>query len=71
MIDTEELRPGDTVLHRPSGEEWVLLRVKDGYIYPAGWPVSRARSEDCELVEKSDHHCLGSDCLCWGGKQND
>jgi len=60
------VKAGDTVLHRPTGETWVLLRVKDGYVYPAGWPQSRAREKDCELVEACDHYCLGTECPCWG-----
>lgn len=44
------LERGDTVHHGPSGEDWILL---DGeYVYPAGWPASRALASDCTLKEK-------------------
>lgn len=44
------IQRGDTVRHIPTGEEWIILRAEDGYVYPAGWPKSRARAADCELV---------------------
>jgi hypothetical protein len=42
---------GDHVRHKPSGEEWILKRAREGYVEPAGWPPSRAQAEDCELIE--------------------
>lgn len=48
-----DLERGDIVRHVPSGEEWLLLRVKDDYVYPAGWPSSRALAADCVLVSKA------------------
>lgn len=48
-----DLERGDIVRHVPSGEEWLLLRVKDDYVYPAGWPPSRALAADCVLVSKA------------------
>lgn len=46
------IEPGDTVLHRPSGEKWWILHAAEGYVYPAGWPASRARASDCVVVDK-------------------
>lgn len=43
---------GDTVKHIPTGEEWLLIRVKDEYVYPGGWPASRALAADCVLIRK-------------------
>jgi hypothetical protein len=44
---------GDTVLHKPSGEQWVVARIySNGDIIPAGWPCSLGRAEDIELVEE-------------------
>lgn len=45
---------GDIVRHIPSGEEWVLLRATDDDVFPAGWPKSRARASDCELIHRDD-----------------
>ncbi len=46
MVDT-----GDVVLHRPSGEKWVVAFVEDDHLYWCGWPEGRARLDDCELLE--------------------
>ena len=44
---------GDIVLHRPSGETWVLLRdERDGRVWPCGWPISMAEAADCDLIER-------------------
>ena len=47
-----QIEPGDAVHHAPSGEDWVVLRVGDDWIEPAGWPPCRARLADCSLIEK-------------------
>jgi hypothetical protein len=46
------LRAGDEVLHRPSGEKWLLAcdEVR-GEIICCGWPETFARASDCELLE--------------------
>lgn len=43
----------DIVKHHPTGEEWVVARVTETDVYPAGWPPSCAELRDCELVEKA------------------
>jgi hypothetical protein len=43
---------GDTVKHVPSGEEWLLIRLEGEYVYPGGWPKSRALAADCRLVAR-------------------
>lgn len=43
----------DTVIHRPSGEEWVVARVTEKHVYPAGWPPCRADLSDCILTSKA------------------
>lgn len=43
---------GDTVHHRPTGEDWILRDADETHVWPAGWPDSRALAEDCELIEK-------------------
>lgn len=47
------IRPSDTVLHRPSGETWVVCGVdhEKGELIPCGYPFpSLAKIADCELV---------------------
>lgn len=42
---------GDTVRHGPTGETWYLARdEEDGYVYPGGWPASRAKASDCTII---------------------
>lgn len=45
------IRTGDVVLHRPSGEQWLVAYAEDGYVCCCGWPESLARIEDCERVQ--------------------
>ena len=48
------IRPNDIVLHKPSGEKWVVAGVHyDGNtLIPKGYPFpSVAKIEDCELLE--------------------
>lgn len=49
-----EIKPNDVVLHKPSGEKWVVAGVDrdGGRVIPKGYPFpSIARLEDCELLE--------------------
>ena len=42
---------GDVVLHRPSGERWLLAADQEGgEVVCAGWPETVAKAGDCELV---------------------
>lgn len=43
----------DTVLHRPSGERWVVACVEGKHLSWCGWPEGMADLADCELVEKA------------------
>lgn len=50
-----EIKPNDIVLHKPSGEKWVVagVNVYDGKLVPKGYPFpSVANIEDCELLER-------------------
>lgn len=51
-----DIKAGDTAHHRPTGEDWVILRAgtdSDGdFVEPAGWPSCRARMSDCDLIER-------------------
>ncbi len=45
------MRTGDTVLHRPSKEEWLVAYVDGKYLAWCGWPEGEALVSDCELVK--------------------
>lgn len=44
------IRTGDTVLHRPSGERWLVAYVYQDYLAWCGWPEGEAKLSDCELI---------------------
>lgn len=51
---SDRIRPNDVVLHKPTGETWVVAGVHyDGKtLVPMGYPFpSIADTDDCELVE--------------------
>lgn len=43
-------RCGDHVLHRPSGETWVVAWAESGRLAWAGWPDGIAALIDCEIT---------------------
>lgn len=48
------IRSGDLVLHKPTGEEWVVAGVnrEQNRLIPCGYPFpSMAKLDDCELTE--------------------
>ena len=50
-----DIKPNDIVLHKPSGEKWVVAGVNHEAhsLIPKGYPFpSVARIEDCELLER-------------------
>lgn len=50
-----KIRPSDIVLHKPSGEKWVVCGVnrEQGRLIPCGYPFPTvAKIEDCELIEE-------------------
>ena len=52
------IRPNDIVLHKPSGETWVVCGVdrEKSELIPCGYPFpTLAKLSDCELVEKRYH----------------
>lgn len=57
-MSSVEPKRGDTVRHIPSGEEWLLVRVQGDYVYPGGWPPSRALKADCVVTEPADAESL-------------
>lgn len=69
-------RCGDTVLHKPSGEKWLVA-----YADPArdelswsGWPEGYAKLSDCELIRQcsdDEHEKAVSDWLDKPRRDND
>ncbi|ULQ45931.1 hypothetical protein JN531_012560 [Flagellatimonas centrodinii] len=49
----EKIEVADAVKHGPTGEEWIVARVTDQHVYPAGWPPCRADRSDCTLIQKA------------------
>lgn len=50
-----DIKPNDIVLHKPTGEKWVVAGVnREAHsLIPKGYPFpSVARIEDCELLER-------------------
>ena len=50
-----KILPNDVVLHRPTGEKWVVCGVNHeaGRLVPCGYPFpSVADIKDCELIER-------------------
>lgn len=52
-MNLEPFDTADIVLHRPSGETWLLAYADGTHVYPCGWPDSRAGVGDCVLVKKA------------------
>ena len=52
------IKPNDIVIHKPSGEKWVVCGVdyRTGELIPCGYPFpTLAKISDCELVEERYH----------------
>ena len=55
------MRTADIVLHKPSGEEWVVAWAdhESGYMAPCGWPTCQALIQDCDLISTAtDTECM-------------
>lgn len=54
MNHTTTIDTADTVLHAPSGEEWLVAAVENEFVYWAGYPFGgRGNLADCQLVRKA------------------
>jgi hypothetical protein len=42
---------GDVILHRPTGEQWLVAYVQGDRLVCCGWPETAAPVSDCELLE--------------------
>jgi hypothetical protein len=60
-------RCGDTVLHRPSGEEWVVAYAdaEQDVLAWAGWPDGRARLSDCEIIQRCSEETHRAQVASW------
>lgn len=59
--ETPPFRSGDVVLHRPSGETWVVAYAdpETGYMSYCGWPDGEVPISDCTLTKAAsdaEHH---------------
>jgi len=54
-MSTKRIDTGDEVLHRPTGETWLVAFVKDDRLAWCGWPMGYARLGDCQLMRKATH----------------
>lgn len=53
-VERRKFKKGDTVFHRPTRETWSLIENEhEGHVKPGGFPPSRARAEDCILIEEA------------------
>ena len=53
-MSTHDIDSGDLVLHKESGEHWVVMKVtEDGYLHWAGWPQGRLLVTEFELIRKA------------------
>lgn len=53
--DARPIRTGDRVLHRPTGERWVVAWADPSTddLHWCGWPPGLARLSDCERVKEA------------------
>lgn len=47
---TSHIRSGDTVLHKSSGETWLVACCDGRELIACGWPMTFAKPSDCELL---------------------
>ena len=74
-----EIDTGDIVLHRPTGENWVVARVDGNKLAWLGWPPGWGDLADCVLVKKASngerHSHLaslaksGHHCAAWAAER--
>ena len=53
MTTPEHIDTGDSVLHGPTGETWVVAYVDGNRLAWCGWPPGEAMLSDCKLVRKA------------------
>lgn len=50
MSESQAIRTGDTVHHKPSNEDWLVAYVQGDRLAWCGWPEGEVQLKDCELV---------------------
>jgi hypothetical protein len=53
MANQDNIDTGDSVIHIPSGEEWLVAGVDGDRLSACGWPESTAYIKDCKLIKKA------------------
>ena len=61
---SERPRCGDHVLHKPTGEKWVVAYSEGNDLSPIGWPECIASLSDCEITKK----CSDEEHRLWVGE---
>ncbi len=51
IAEVQPIRTGDTVLHKPSDERWLVAYVQGDRLAWCGWPEGEAKLSDCELIK--------------------
>lgn len=71
LAGTTPPRCGDHVLHRPSGETWVVAYSEGNDLCAAGWPDEIAKTSDCEIIKRctDEEHLVG--VIRWIGATDD
>ena len=63
----ETIMPNDIIIHKPSGETWVVAGVnhQTKEVVPKGYPFpSVAKLDDCEIIERRyEIECQGVDVI--------
>jgi len=55
MSETKpKFRTGDSVLHKPSGQEWLVAYYENSLVCPCGHPLSFVEEHHFELTEAAD-----------------
>lgn len=51
----DQIDAADVVLHRPSGESWIVAAVvrEEGTLSPCGYPPTYVKLADCDLLQKA------------------
>lgn len=62
-----KIKPGDVVLHKPSGERWVVAYAdhERNELSWFGWPEGFAKISDCELVKSVTFEEALKDLVLW------
>jgi len=74
IIGAAMFRTGDTVLHKPTGECWLVALCEGDDLSWCGWPEGWAKASDCELIKVAsdeEHLKLLRDIAAPGGHEHE